>query len=336
LRDQITCRALLGSSAFLVLLAACGGGTATTSTETTADAVDVAPAPPQLQPTDYLPADTFSVLAVDVTRLRSSPYYPTVVEAFKSTDEMSPEEEEMLHALVERTSKVWAVGVPDDDGTGADMGVILIEGDYEPGQPEAALRMVMPNRYELEQIEIAGHRVFTGGGGMLGEIDARHWLLGPPERVQPLLENPPGAFPAQSDPAWAEAQQWLQRPQAGVTFLGLGGPALHYELERETPMDAQTAQSTRAVAFSLDADNGVTVEAMGLMDDPVVAAEVIQWVQQQLDALGQSMVAGMLGLGPILQAVVAQAEGTVAGIRLQIPDAEIRRLLGLLPNLMSQ
>ncbi len=334
MRDQ-TIRRALGASAFLVL-AACGGGTANTSTETTADAVDVAPAPPELQATDYLPADTFAVLTIDVTRLRASPYYPTVVEAFKSTDEMSAEEEELLHGLVERTSKIWAVGIPDDDGTGADLGVIMVEGDYEPGQPEAALQAIVPNPGQLQQIEIAGHHALSGDGGTLAEIDARHWLVGPPERVRALLESPPGGFAAQNDPAWAEAQQWLQRPQAGITFVALGGPALHWELERESPMDAQTAASTRAVAFALDAEDGVSVEAMGLMGDPGVAAQVIQYVQRQIDELGQSMVAGMLGLGPILQGIVAQAEGTVAGIRLNIADAEVRRLLGLLPNLMNQ
>ncbi|MBO6938730.1 MAG: hypothetical protein JJ863_27425 [Deltaproteobacteria bacterium] len=336
MRDQTIRHARLGACAlFVMLLAACGGGTANTS-GTTADAIDVAPVPPEPQATDYLPADTFAVLTLDVTRLRSSPYYPTVVEAFKSTDEMSAEEEELLHGLVERTSTVWAAVIPDDDGTGADLGVILVEGDYDPGQPEAALRSVVPNPDQLQPIEIAGHRALSGDGGTLAEIDARHWIIGPPERVRALLENPPGGFAAQNDPAWAEAQQWLQRPDAGITFVALGGPALHYELERESPMDAQTAASTRAVAFSLDADDGVSVEAMGLMGDHDVAAQVIQWVQRQIDQLGQSMVAGMLGLGPILQGIVAQAEGTVAGIRLNVPDAEVRRLLGLLPNLMNQ
>jgi hypothetical protein len=118
--------------------------------------------------------------------------------------------------------------------------------------------------------------------------------------------------------------------------VALGGPALHYELQRETPMDAATAESTRAVAFGLDASDGVALEAMGLMSDPAVAAQVISYVQRQLDELGQSMVAGMLGLGPILQGVVARADGAEAGVRLHVADAEVRRLLGLVPNLLNQ
>lgn len=332
-----TPRALAASSALVLLLAACGGGaTATAGNDTTADAVDVAAVPPPPEPTDYLPADTFAVLTIDVARLRSSPYYPTVVEAIKSTDEMSPEEEEMVHALVERTSKVWAVGIPDDDGTGADLGVILVEGDYEPGQPEAALRAVVAYPDRLQEMEIAGHHVIAEQNGMLAQIDGRHWLMGPSERVRALLENPPGAFPAQNDPAWVEAEQWLQEPSAGVTFVALGGPALHDELRRETPMDAATSESTRAVAFGLDASDGVALEAVGVMSDPAVAGQVISYVQEQVDAFGQSMIAGMLGLGPILQGVVAQAEGAKAGIRLRIADAEVQRLLGLVPNLLNQ
>lgn len=329
-------RAPLRLSALAVLLAACGASATTVDHDTTVNAVEVSEAEPEAQPTDYLPADTFALLTIDVTRLRASPYYPAVVEALKGADEIPAEEEEQIHALVERTSKLWLAGVPDDDGTGADVGVVLIEGDYEPGQAEAALRGMMPSSAELREIEIAGHRVLDGGRGMLAEIDARHWLLGPSERVRPLLESPPGAFEAQNDAAWIEARQWLQRPDAGVTFIATGGPALHYELDRETPMDAATAESTRAVALSFDADEGVTLEAVALMSDPAVATEVIAWVQRQIDDLGQSMIAGMLGLGPVLQSVVAQAEGAKAGVRVQIPDAEIRRLLGLLPNLMAQ
>jgi len=326
----------LSVSVVLSLLAACGGANGAASEETTAAAVDVAPVPPPPEPTDYLPADTFAMLTVDVARLRASPYYPPVVEALKSSDEMSAEEEEMLHSLIERTSTIWAVGIPDDDGTGADLGVILVEGDYEPGQPEAALRAVMRNPDRLTETEVAGHRVLGDSNGALAQLDGRHWLIGPPERVRPLLENPPGAFPAQNDPAWVEAQQWLEEPNAGVTFLALGGPALHYELQRETPMDAATAESTRAVAFGLDAADGVAIEAMGLMSDPAVASQVIDYLEAQIGAFSQSMVAGMLGLGPILRGIVAQADGAEAGVRLHIPDAEVRRLLGLVPNLLDQ
>ncbi len=331
-----TARSLGVCSLLFAFLGACGGSATATVHSDTADAVDVAEAAPAPEPTDYLPADTFALLTIDVARLRASPYYPTVVEAIKSTDEMSAEEEEILHGLVERTSTVWAVGIPDDDGTGADLGVILVEGDYEPGQPEAALRAVVPNADRLQEMEIAGHRVLADGNGMLAEIDGRHWLIGPPERVRPLLENPPGPFPAQNDPAWIEAQQWLQEPNAGVSFVALGGPALHWELDHGSPMDGSTAESTRAIAFGLDAPDGVALEAMGLMSDPAVASQVITYVQRQLDELGQSMVAGMLGLGPILQGVVAQAEGAEAGVRLHIADPEVRRLLGLVPNLLNQ
>ncbi len=319
----------------LALLAACGGSATVASTETTADAVAIEAPAPEPDPTAYLPADTYLLVEVDVARLRTSPYYPMVVEALKATDEIDAQREDLLHTLAERTSRIWFAGVPTAPGRGGDLGCIIVQGDYDPGQPEAALRQMVPNPEDLQQTEVAGHMALESRGGMMAQLTERAWIIGPPDRVKPLLLDPPGNFAAASDPAWAQARQWLPA-DAGITLVALGTDALRYDMAHESPMDDATAAHLRAAGVAFDAADGLDVAGMVLMDDGAVAESVVQWVDATLAQLAQNMIVSMLSLGPILESVDARAEGTVAGARLHVADGEVRRLLGMLPNMLAQ
>ena len=321
---------------WLALLAACGGSATVASTETTADAVDIQPPAPEPEATDYLPADTYLLVTVDVARLRSSPYYPMVVETLKATDEIGAAEEEALHSMVERTSRMWFAGVPNTGGRGGDLGCILFEGDYEPGQPEAALRALVPDNADFVETEIAGHAVIEGQGGMLAQLGGRAWIMGEPARVRAVLQSPPGGFAAMADPAWSEARQWLQQPEAAVQMVALGTTALHHDLSRNSPLDPAAPSHIRSVAGALDVSDGMAVEVMALTDDGAVAAGMAQWARDTVGQLRQNMIVSMLSLGPVLDGIDARAEGMTAGVRVRVADGEVRRLLGMLPNMLAQ
>ena len=322
-----------------LLLAACGASAdVSVATGSAADSVTIAPPPAALEPMDYLPAETYALLTVDVGRLRSSPYYPAVVEALKSTDEMPPEEEEVLHQLLERTEKAWLAVVPHGTRQGGDVGCILFEGQYDRGQIESALQALLTpsEREQLHEVDVAGHRGLESGSGMVVELDDQHWLMGPPQRVRALVQSPPGGITAMADPAWEEAEGWLRRPQAGIGLVALGTPQLQHDLTQTAPMSEATAAHVRAAALSFDAADGMDAEGMILMDDPAVAEQVVAWLQAQLEQFAGSVAAGMLGLGPILETVEIRTEGPVAGARAHAPDSEVQRLLGLVPALLTQ
>ena len=314
---------------------ACGGSANVSSAETTANAVDVQPAAPTVAPTDYLPSDTYLTVDVDVARLRASPHYESLLDVAKSMEEVEEAKAAALETFIENTSHVVVTGVPRTSGNGGDVGVMLFEGDYEPGQPEATLRILVRSPQELRESQLAGHHVIDAGSGMLAQIDERHWLLGPSDQVKNLIQTPPGAFSAQQDPAWREAEGWLQRPRAAVTLRALGTPSLRADLTRDSPMDAASSRSVRAAAASFDLEQDAFVEAMFLMDDPAVAANVVQSLQSMINALGQNVFVRMMGLSRVLETVTLAAEGTAAGGRAQIPEDEVRRLLGLVPNALQ-
>lgn len=333
-------RRSLGGLAALLAVAACGGGTTTVQEETTTP-VDVhhAEAAPRPSATSLLPADSFAVVEIDVARGRNSAYFDMVREwvVYLIQEEEPRDAERIIQTLdqaVQDIDRVWASFVPRGQSR-YDLGAIVFEGRFQPGEVEGWLQQIMPDhvREDLHEIEMGAYRGWQARDGALVQIDEGLYVLGPPDRIQGAVTAPaePAAF---SNADFLAAQQQLNVASPIVRVTVLGTPAGRHMLRYDSPLEA-AGERASAAALAIDASSGAEVHALAMLDTPETAAGwAANLTRMRDEATRQMPLAMMPRLVAAMNAVQIQAQGTQAVVDFRISDADLRPLLETLDGFL--
>ncbi len=323
----------------------CGGGTQVEGETTPVEVqhVEVAAAP---TPIEVLHPDSFALIEVDVARARNSPYYPIVWPWIVGLieDEARDEAPRLIEALnqaIQDVDRVYASFVPRNSGS-YDLGSVVVEGRFEPGEVEGWLRSAVPpeRAARLTPTQIGNYRGFSMGdetsasSGALIEVSPSIWVLGPRSALEAPLANPaaPAAF---SDASFLEARTRLSIAQPMATCVVLGTEEGKRLLRRDSPLERQ-AESARSAAVSVDATSGVQLDSIALFDSPEPASVLVGRLSELRNEAANSMPIRMMPrVSSAIESIAIQQDASDVGVAFQMPDAELRPLLETLGGFIS-
>lgn len=314
---------------FAAVLFACGGSAS--SEMQVASPVDVSTPPPAPEAlTDYLPPETTALVTVDVARLRSSPYYPTIRRFVESASDSDAQVSQGVHELMESTRVVHIAAGPKN-GRMDVLGVVF-EGSYAEGQVRRVLTSMASNQ-TLTEGTVAGFPATIGGDAVLVDLGNGRWFFGPQTGTSAL--SAPRAPEAMRSPGYVAAAARLTTPAPIARFVALGDPALARELARNSPLDATSAARVQGVALAVDATNGIQAEGYMVTDGADLAAQVAQFVRGQVNQAVGTMELRVIGVSAILERTQVVEDGPVVGASLSVTDAEVRDLIDRLGGLIG-
>lgn len=318
----------------LVSALACGGSEEPDDDATevgTAGAEEVA-APPPLDPLALLPVDSLSVTTIDIGRLRTSPYYPTLHGWLDLLPDLTPtqrqaaesalESAEIAHvATVDRpcSSKCWTLGS------------IFVATSMDPATANATLQQFVRGETFAPR-EVAGLPAFGNSAGAMVTVESGKYLLGQTEYIEPPLRQAQRPR-AESNAAVAGA---VQRLGAESTLRGwvVGNATTQTVLARETPFSQDVTSLAQGAAYRVDLADGLILEAVVTTSDPESAARLSNALRREVDSLTGSLPARAMGLGVLGTSTQIAVEGAQVRATLRLTDAQLRPLLNRADNML--
>ena len=312
---------------------ACGG--AQTNVQETVPVVEPEPEPP-FDPLAYLPGDTIATVRVHVPRITASPYFSIVSQWFV---ELGPQEldasEQMLLDMLQRGDVFWVAMVPHRSRSDqADLGAILISGDYTTESLINAVKQLAGNDATLQHSEIQGLPAFGNAEGTLVELSPEWWMVGPTVRVSNMVQQP--SRPAVlSESAWSKVENRLDMPDPAIRFTGSGTSSTHAMLSSSMPLPAELVSQLLAASIGIEMANGVQITSTMEARDAQGAQQVAAWLQSQADQYLNGMAIRLMGLGNLHQSLSIAVDGQDVQVRINISDDDVRTLLSRLRLLLG-
>ena len=318
---------------FLVLaflLAACSKDGPTE--ETTPVEVEASAGAMQLPPEAYLARTTWGRLDIDLTKVRSSPYYANVLELLGGAPLETEEQRATFREMIERVDSItFAVGeIPES----SDVTGILLRGTFTIDDVRRWITGLDISHRVPEPFEITGRVGLTLGDASALPIDGNTWIVAPTRALQESFASPavPSAF---GEPAYLEAKARPSITDAAITLTVLGTPGAKRFAARESPIGEEAAPHLRSATIAVAMNDGVRLEGFALLDDPTVAQALVADATRQRDELAQQAPVVMFGLAPLVNSIQLTQANADAVVRLDMSDNMVRRLIGMLGGLMA-
>lgn len=328
MRDRVSCSAL-----FWLVVTACGGAQAP---DAEAVEVGVGAGGLQLPAEAYLPGDTFGVVELQLGAVRSSPYYEPMRALLASASERGGADglSEVLPELLQRLDGV-TIAFGALDGNPAELTGVILRGSFTVEEATRWMsRLDQGGDEPAESLVIAGRPALAKREGLLVQIDATTWILGPRAHLARRVEAP--SMPAAlSDPAYLDAASRSSIGAPALRLTALAVPPMQDVVASEWGLDPAQAAHLRAIGATVGVSDGIDAEAHVLTSDASLAAAIVQRVTMQRDALSSQPPVRMLGLGNILDSARLDQAGTDASLRIQVPDGTVRMVLGMLQGFLQ-
>lgn len=316
---------LLPSSVLLcLLLAPACGSSAPAPSDPSAVAAGQGAALPPPQPVELLPADVFLVLRADMSKLRQSPYWPTIegwIAQMQQAADRAGESSgamESLAAVLDRTDEILVALAPSERPGGEPHTLVIASGAYQPGELQDYLAEQARRRGHTEPPRIEareGRDVIVAGDAAGVDVDGNMWIAGSPGRVDEMLsrlERRAGASPMASDRFRAMAER-VSFDDASLAVVAEGTPEVREMLRRRVPGTAQPlVGSLLSFGMRLEIDSGIDLSAIVVTDDPAVAEGLAVYVQRMIGRVDGNMFVRMLGAQGIIDATTVSAQGPEA------------------------
>jgi hypothetical protein len=310
--------------AALIAQAGCGGGPAAGAGEGTT-AASVAPPPPPRWQDDLsllLPADAAVVARADTARLRASPYYPTLREAFVRRER----EGEVLAAVFEAADELWVGARFSSDDTDPDVVIVARGASLGPRADAAAVQRGFASRERIGHFDVL--RESPGAGSALVALapDTRVFARSEAPEVVVARAEARAARGGLSDPRIGALAARLGLRSASAAVAAVLPDAERARLRRRRGPQALLADA-RAFGARLEASDGLILEATADMESPEAATRARDAVTVELDRLAGNPLLAILGLRDVFARARLTTSGDHLDLSVALPDAEARSLL---------
>lgn len=316
--------------AFSVL--ACAAACSKDTPETTPVEVETSVGEVVLPVEAYLPRNTWGRIDVDLTLVRSSPYYTNLRELLGAAPVEQDAQREVFSEILERVDGVtFALGTIRASG---DLTGIVVRGSFTLDDVRRWLAALDVSDAVPTDIELDGRPGLTQRDATIVQMDPTTWLLGPTEVMREAFVSPavPSAF---SDPTYLEAKARSSLGAVALRGTILGTPESQRFISRESPLSLEESAHVRAIAFAVAIDQGLRAEGFALLDDPNLAREVVARATLERDTLAQQAPVQMFGLGPVVSGIELVQADADAVVRVNLPDDLVRRLFGMAGGLLQ-
>ena len=340
------CKQLANSLALALSIAfaaaACGGSDAQLPEAQHAAGPAVPP-----DPVAVLPASANLALRLDLARLRSSPYYATLVEwAFRGMA-VPPDREASLREVFARTD-VLVLAMLDAQGGASEDVVLIARGSYRPDEIMQHLRVLLSpsgNAAEVrvesraETASLAHPAAVAHGPEASGAVLADHtWIVTRGSLLDSTLARARQRRPVarQLSPAFeaTAARVGFERGALGLVVLNTGGmeAVLASELGGS---EGSMVRSMKTLGARLEVDNGLQLEAVAQTNSNEAAFGIARFIQNELRNLSSNMMLRAMGLGELIAAVDVSSSGAEVVGNLRLTDAQAQSLLARLGTLLA-
>ncbi len=317
----------------VLALVACGSTQETG--DTTPEPVDVAEveAPRPLDPLSVLPRATISVVTVDIARLRTSPYYPTVHGWLDLLPDMTPERRQALETVITTTDRAMFAMVSRGDRS-AELGAIYFEGRFAEGQIGDLLRTIAapPQAERFQEVQIGDYSGVGDDDAAVLQLEDGKYIMGPHQYIRESLQSPqrPASL---SDANVAALEQALGATPAAIRgWVQLDASAQRL-LARESDLPAELVEQLLAGAFVVDFADGATAEALGQTTSPQVAAQLAEVLQAEVDRYTTGLPARAAGLHLLNEGMTVAPDAERVRLNFAMSNEDTTALLSRLDNL---
>ncbi|MEM1415907.1 MAG: hypothetical protein AAGH15_13450 [Myxococcota bacterium] len=280
------------------------------------------PAPPPFDPMAFLPAETFALVRLDVSRIIASPYFEWAQEIIDREAQDEPEKTEAFLALVRSMPTAYVALVPGEYEP--ELGLVLFQTTL-PGPEFHRHFVTLTDEEDIVPTTVGGLEAYGDDQGTFVHLEDTWWAVGETEKMPGYVMSP-GRAPALADPRWTHAHERVALPAPMVDALVLGTEAGRRML-LDSPLGPD-AQKVEALALEIDATNGVQAHFVLMANEPELPQRLVGLVNAQIQE-GMERIPPFIPVRDILNRTTVVAEGNDFVFEIDVPDETVRQVYGM-------
>lgn len=260
---------------------------------------------------ELVPADSTAIVAVDLDRLRSSPYHAAFFRWLEQSGGLADHAPALTAAGIDLRKDLSRIVVAGDLSGGGDRAVILIQGRFRPQRVAAQARKQGVERKH------AGVSYFEGTDASAALVGTILVLAPDAARVRAVIDLSRGkGRAALGDRRLGPLVRGLDRSRDAWMVVA---PATS---DREELARVFKLEGVVAVAASVDLRRGMTLAVRMSAADAAVARRLADMLGQ-----GKRLLARDKRVGKLARKLAVSREGRSVDLSLDLTDAELRQLL---------